>query len=116
MDRADLCAVAIDTAALWNPSPAKTCFAKSSGSTTLREMIMNGRFFRIRVSIVLLLLAAQVAQPHITRMMFAATTPRPVEAHVLSVPRWVCFDRKIAAATQPKSDRWKAGSEVRRDA
>jgi S1-C subfamily serine protease len=41
---------------------------------------MNGRFFRIAVSIVLLLLAAQVAQPYITRMMFAATTPRPVEA------------------------------------
>ena len=38
---------------------------------------MNGRFFRIAVSIVLLLLAAQVAQPYITRMMFAATTPRP---------------------------------------
>jgi S1-C subfamily serine protease len=40
---------------------------------------MNGRFFRIAVSIVLLLFAAQVAQPYITRMMFAATTPRPVE-------------------------------------
>jgi S1-C subfamily serine protease len=41
---------------------------------------MNGRFFRFAVVIVLLLLAAQVAQPYITRFMFADTTPRLVTA------------------------------------
>jgi 2-alkenal reductase len=39
---------------------------------------MSGRFLRFAVLIVLLLLTAQVAQPYITRLMFAATTPRLV--------------------------------------
>lgn len=41
---------------------------------------MNGRFFRVAVVIVLLLLAAQVAQPYITRAMFSDTAPRLVAA------------------------------------
>ena len=41
---------------------------------------MSGRFFRFAVLVVLLLLAAQVAQPYILRLMFAATTPRLVDA------------------------------------
>jgi S1-C subfamily serine protease len=41
---------------------------------------MSSRFFRFAVLIVLLLLAARVAQPYISRLMFAATTPRLVEA------------------------------------
>jgi hypothetical protein len=41
---------------------------------------MSGRFFRFVVIVVLLLLAAYVAEPYITRLMFAQTTPRPIEA------------------------------------
>ena len=41
---------------------------------------MNGRFFRFAIVIVLLLLAAQVAEPYVTRFMFADTTPRLVTA------------------------------------
>ena len=40
---------------------------------------MNTRFFRVALIIVLVLLAAQVLQPYVFRLMFAATTPRPVE-------------------------------------
>jgi S1-C subfamily serine protease len=40
---------------------------------------MNSRFFRVAIVIVLLLLVAQVAEPYVTRLMFAATTPRPIE-------------------------------------
>jgi S1-C subfamily serine protease len=43
------------------------------------EETMSGRFFRFAIIIVLLLLAAQVAQPYVARLMLAATTPRPVE-------------------------------------
>ena len=41
---------------------------------------MSSRFFRFAVLIVLLLLAGQVVQPYISRLMFAATTPRLVAA------------------------------------
>jgi len=41
---------------------------------------MSGRFFRFAVIVALLLLAAWVAEPYITRLMLAQTTPRPVEA------------------------------------
>jgi S1-C subfamily serine protease len=41
---------------------------------------MSGRFFRLVVIVVLLLLAGYVAEPYITRLMFAQTTPRPIEA------------------------------------
>jgi S1-C subfamily serine protease len=40
---------------------------------------MNTRFFRVALIIVLVLLAAQVLQPYVFRLMFAATTPRPIE-------------------------------------
>jgi S1-C subfamily serine protease len=43
---------------------------------------MNSRFFRFVVVFALLLLAAQVAQPYLTRLMFAQTTPRPIEARM----------------------------------
>jgi S1-C subfamily serine protease len=39
---------------------------------------MNGRFFRFAIVVVLLLLAAQVLQPYVSRLMFAQTTPRAV--------------------------------------
>src|SRR4029077_1520964 len=39
-----------------------------------------GRFFRFAVIVALLLLAAQAAEPYVVRMMFAQTTPRPIEA------------------------------------
>jgi 2-alkenal reductase len=39
---------------------------------------MNARFFRFALIIVLLLLAAQVMQPYVFRLIFAATTSRPV--------------------------------------
>jgi 2-alkenal reductase len=45
----------------------------------LHEVTMSNRFFRFATLVVLLLLAAQVAQPYIARLMFAATTPRLVE-------------------------------------
>jgi S1-C subfamily serine protease len=38
---------------------------------------MSGRFFRFALIIVLVLLAAQVMQPYVFRLMFAATTSRP---------------------------------------
>ncbi len=41
---------------------------------------MTNRFFRFAILFVLLLLAAQVAQPYVTRLMFAATSPRLVAA------------------------------------
>ena len=41
---------------------------------------MRDRFFRFALIVVLLLLAAQVAQPYLTRILFAQTTPRAVEA------------------------------------
>jgi S1-C subfamily serine protease len=41
---------------------------------------MSGRFFRFAVIVALLLLAAQAAEPYVVRMMFAQTTPRPIEA------------------------------------
>jgi S1-C subfamily serine protease len=41
---------------------------------------MSGRFFRFVVIVALLLLVAYVAEPYITRLMFAQTTPRPIEA------------------------------------
>jgi S1-C subfamily serine protease len=41
---------------------------------------MGGRFSRFVVIVVLLLLAGYVAEPYITRLMFAQTTPRPIEA------------------------------------
>ena len=41
---------------------------------------MNSRFLRFALVVVLLVLAAQVAQPYVIRLMFGATTPRPVEA------------------------------------
>ena len=41
---------------------------------------MNSRFLRFAIIIVLLLLAAEVAQPYVTRLMFAQTTPRPIAA------------------------------------
>jgi S1-C subfamily serine protease len=41
---------------------------------------MSGRFFRFAIIVVLLLLAAQVAEPYINRLMFAQTTPRPIAA------------------------------------
>jgi len=41
---------------------------------------MNGRFSRFAVIVVLLLLAAIVAQPYVTRFMLADTTPRVVAA------------------------------------
>ncbi len=44
------------------------------------EQIMNSRFLRFAIIIVLLLLAAEVAQPYVTRLMFAQTTPRPIAA------------------------------------
>jgi S1-C subfamily serine protease len=39
---------------------------------------MSARFFRFALIVVLLLLAAQVMQPYVFRLMFAATTARPV--------------------------------------
>src|SRR6516164_6121619 len=39
---------------------------------------MTSRFFRFAVLFVLLLLTAQVAQPYILRLMYSATTPKPV--------------------------------------
>jgi 2-alkenal reductase len=39
---------------------------------------MSSRFFRFAILFVLLLLAAQVAQPYIFRLMYSATTPRLV--------------------------------------
>ena len=39
---------------------------------------MNGRFFRSAVIIVLVLLAASVAQPYLTRLLPADTAPRPI--------------------------------------
>jgi hypothetical protein len=44
------------------------------------EETMTGRFFRVALVIVLVLVVAQVMQPYVFRLMFAATTPRPVEA------------------------------------
>jgi S1-C subfamily serine protease len=44
------------------------------------EETMSSRFFRFAIFIVLLLLAAQVAEPYVSRLMFASTTPRPIEA------------------------------------
>jgi hypothetical protein len=41
---------------------------------------MNSRFFRLALIIVLVLLVAQVMQPYVFRLMFVATTPRPIEA------------------------------------
>src|ERR1700678_2909861 len=40
---------------------------------------MSGRFFRFAIIVVLLLLTAQVTEPYITRLMFAQTTPRPID-------------------------------------
>ena len=40
---------------------------------------MNTRFFRVALFVVLVLLAAQVLQPYVFRLMFAATSQRPVE-------------------------------------
>jgi 2-alkenal reductase len=42
---------------------------------------MTSRFFRFAVLFVLLLLTAQVVQPYIFRLMYAATTPK------IAVPR-----------------------------
>ena len=39
---------------------------------------MSSRFFRFALIVVLLLLAAQVMQPYVFRLMFEATTSRPV--------------------------------------
>ena len=39
---------------------------------------MTSRFLRFAVLFVLLLLTAQVAQPYILRLMYSATTPKPV--------------------------------------
>jgi S1-C subfamily serine protease len=41
---------------------------------------MTGRFFPFAVIVAVLLLAAQVAEPYFVRLMFAQTTPRPIEA------------------------------------
>jgi S1-C subfamily serine protease len=41
---------------------------------------MNGRFFRLSVIVVLLLLAAAVAEPYVTRLMLSDTAPRLVTA------------------------------------
>jgi 2-alkenal reductase len=40
---------------------------------------MSGRFFRFAIIFALLLLAAQVAEPYVTRLLFAQTSPRPIE-------------------------------------
>ena len=40
---------------------------------------MNTRLFRIALIVVLVLLAVQVLQPYVFRLMFSATSPRPVE-------------------------------------
>src|SRR5579862_6812726 len=41
---------------------------------------MSARFFRFAAIVALLLLAAQVAQPYLTNLMFAQTAPRPIAA------------------------------------
>ena len=40
---------------------------------------MNTKLFRIALIVVLVLLAVQVLQPYVFRLMFSATSPRPVE-------------------------------------
>ena len=40
---------------------------------------MNTKLFRIALIVILVLLAALVLQPYLFRLMFSATSPRPVE-------------------------------------
>src|SRR3954451_7935771 len=39
---------------------------------------MRGRFFQVAIVVLIVLLAAVVGQPYLDRLLFAATTPRPV--------------------------------------
>ena len=74
---------------------------------------MNGRFFRVAVVIVLLLLAAQVAQPYVTRLMYADTTPRLVTARGnLSQAEQTIVDifQRVSPSVVQVVGRWKISS------
>jgi S1-C subfamily serine protease len=45
-----------------------------------QEWSVNGRFLRFAILVILLLLAAWVAEPYVARLMFAQTSPRLIEA------------------------------------
>jgi hypothetical protein len=47
---------------------------------SFQEEIVTARFFRFAILFALVLLTAQVAQPYIVPLMYAATTPRLVVA------------------------------------
>ena len=69
---------------------------------------MTSRFFRFAVLFVLLLLTAQVVQPYIFRLMYAATTPKIV------VPRGTLSEAEqstiaLGRANEGYSRRGKSG-------
>src|SRR5437868_12196952 len=45
-----------------------------------RREFMHERFFRVAAVMLIVLVAALLAQPHLERLLFAATSPRPVAA------------------------------------
>jgi 2-alkenal reductase len=45
-----------------------------------QEWPVNGRFLRFAILVILLLLAAWVAEPYVARLIFAQTSPRLIEA------------------------------------
>ena len=59
----------------WNPPPVM----RVQSLAGLESESMNTKLFRIALIVVLVLLAALVLQPYVFRLMFSATSPRPVE-------------------------------------
>jgi S1-C subfamily serine protease len=52
----------------------------STASRASKEKIMNGRFLRRAIIIVLVLLVGSVAQPYVVRLLLSDSAPRPVTA------------------------------------